>query len=307
MTADRELERVVRSWLRTDAHESADRVLDIVLDRLDTTPQRRPWWPARRTSEMHGSTKFAIAAAAAILVAVIGVSMLPRNEGVGGGGVAMTPSPSVAASASPSPSSDPRTIVQGPLESGRRYIVPVSSFRQVPLSLVLPTDDWTLDGDWFHRRPVQPGMTEVSFYGGGQTSVPGIFTDACAHTGLRQFADSIAGQAAAVAALNGATLVDPPATATVGGRDARIVAVTIPADIGCRNDQYWLSHDPTCGVNIGCTEFPTWLGSTLRYWFVDLGDGKRFTIRAETFDTGASQADLDAAVQQLVDSVRFEP
>ena len=40
--------RIVRSWLRMDEHESADRVLDVVLDSLDATPQRRPWWPARR-------------------------------------------------------------------------------------------------------------------------------------------------------------------------------------------------------------------------------------------------------------------
>ena len=45
MTAERDTTRVVRSWLRADEHESADRLLHTVLARLDTTPQRRPWWP----------------------------------------------------------------------------------------------------------------------------------------------------------------------------------------------------------------------------------------------------------------------
>ncbi len=33
MTAEREMARVVRSWLREDEHDSADRVLEIVLAR----------------------------------------------------------------------------------------------------------------------------------------------------------------------------------------------------------------------------------------------------------------------------------
>ena len=42
MSTDRDTTRIVRSWLQTDEHESADRVLDAVLDQLDATPQRRP-------------------------------------------------------------------------------------------------------------------------------------------------------------------------------------------------------------------------------------------------------------------------
>ena len=37
MSTDRNPTRIVRSWLRSDEHESADRVLDAVLDQLDTT------------------------------------------------------------------------------------------------------------------------------------------------------------------------------------------------------------------------------------------------------------------------------
>ena len=36
MSTDRETTRIVRSWLNTEERESADRVLDAVLDRLDT-------------------------------------------------------------------------------------------------------------------------------------------------------------------------------------------------------------------------------------------------------------------------------
>ena len=49
MSTERDLTRVVRSWMRDDEYESADRVLDAVLDALDATPQRRATsWPVRR-------------------------------------------------------------------------------------------------------------------------------------------------------------------------------------------------------------------------------------------------------------------
>ena len=51
MDTERDVTRIVRSWLRTDEHESADRVLDNVLALLDATPQRRSWWPARRIAQ----------------------------------------------------------------------------------------------------------------------------------------------------------------------------------------------------------------------------------------------------------------
>jgi hypothetical protein len=84
MTADRDTTRIVRSWLRADEHESADRVLETVLSRLDTTPQRRPMWPPRRFAQMNKLAQAGIAAAAVLVVAVLGYNLLPRIGGIGG-------------------------------------------------------------------------------------------------------------------------------------------------------------------------------------------------------------------------------
>ncbi len=92
MSAERDTTRIVRSWLRTDEHESADRVLDTVLALLDATPQRRSRWPARRIADMNAYAKLAIVAAAVLVVAVIGMNMLPAGGGIGGGPAA-TPTP----------------------------------------------------------------------------------------------------------------------------------------------------------------------------------------------------------------------
>ena len=73
MSTDRDTTRIVRSWLRTEEHESADRVLDAVLDHLDTTPQRRfTWWPARRFSHMNNTAKLALVAAVFVVAALLG-------------------------------------------------------------------------------------------------------------------------------------------------------------------------------------------------------------------------------------------
>jgi hypothetical protein len=69
MNTDLDTARVVRSWLRTDEHESADRVLDTVLALLDATPQHRSS-PVRRFADMNTYAKFALVAAAVLVVAL---------------------------------------------------------------------------------------------------------------------------------------------------------------------------------------------------------------------------------------------
>ena len=83
MSTDRDTTNLVRSWLQTDAHESAGRVLSAVFDRLDMTPQRRPLWRARRNNPMNGTFKLAAAGTAAVLVAAIGLGIYLNRSTVG--------------------------------------------------------------------------------------------------------------------------------------------------------------------------------------------------------------------------------
>ena len=48
MSTDRDVERIVRSWMDEGVTALPDRVLDAVLDQLPATPQRRAGWLARR-------------------------------------------------------------------------------------------------------------------------------------------------------------------------------------------------------------------------------------------------------------------
>ena len=85
MTTERDPRtRAVLSWLREDAHENAERVLLRALDEVDTTPQRRSWWPAWRTNRMKALANLVAAAAAVLVVAIVGYQFLPGGSGFGG-------------------------------------------------------------------------------------------------------------------------------------------------------------------------------------------------------------------------------
>jgi hypothetical protein len=74
-------------------------VLLRALDEVDTTPQRRSWWPAWRTSPMNTYAKLIAAAATLLVVAAVGYQFLPRSGGIGGQPtIAPSPSPTLLAS-----------------------------------------------------------------------------------------------------------------------------------------------------------------------------------------------------------------
>jgi hypothetical protein len=89
--------RIVLSWLREETHENAELVLLRALDDVDTTPQRRSWWPAWRTNRMNTYAKLIAAAAALVVVVVGGYQLLPRGSGPGGTNAPPPPSPSLIA------------------------------------------------------------------------------------------------------------------------------------------------------------------------------------------------------------------
>jgi hypothetical protein len=94
MSADRDVTRIVRSWLHEDAHEDADRVLNEVLEQIDTTPQRRVNWLARRFPPMNNNlVRVALVAAALVVAVIVGANLLPRS-GVGSQ-QSDTPGPSI--------------------------------------------------------------------------------------------------------------------------------------------------------------------------------------------------------------------
>ncbi len=100
MSTDRETTRIVRSWLEDGVTQLPDNVLDAVVDQLPTTHQRRAtWWPVRRLPDMKNTARLALGAAAIVVAALFGFTML-------GGGNFGAPGVNVG-DETPGPTADP--------------------------------------------------------------------------------------------------------------------------------------------------------------------------------------------------------
>jgi hypothetical protein len=134
LNTERELPRVVRSWLSEDRHESVARVLSTVMDELDTTPQRRSIWVAWRLPALNKIVPIGLGAAALVVALVLGTRLLGSPNG-GVGTVVPTPSPTphVTPAAPSSPSGD------AGLDEGQFLV----SDNLVPITVEIASPGWT--------------------------------------------------------------------------------------------------------------------------------------------------------------------
>ena len=294
MSTDRDTTRIVRSWLRRDEHESADRVLDNVFALLDVTPQRRSWWPARRIDDMNAFAKLATAAAALVVVAVAGIMLLPASGGVGG--PSGSPSPSAAPSLTPSPSAAPGSAV-----FPRRAELPIGRHTMtregVTFSISVPTSGWFSDGDFRITRGAgpTPGGTFI-FWG---STPDGVYADPCGDAQSPSVGQSVADLAAAVASVPGTDATEP-SDIVVDGRPGKRVQLTIPENADCNARTFMLWYDEEIGGR-----WPDLLGSTMTVWIIEApGSTSSIWIDGETYK-GATP-ELQQQMQQIVDSIEFE-
>ena len=163
---------IVLSWLRQDAHENAERVLLRALDEVDTTQQRRSWWPAWRSNPLTNPIRLAVAAAAGLVIAVVGLRFLPTAP-ITGTPTIMPASQQTAATPLPTPSPAVEDLHDGPLEAGRyRITVPGTDVD----AIVTLGAGWSGGGEGPASSPWFFGSTSgsMSFW-----TVGDVGTDAC--------------------------------------------------------------------------------------------------------------------------------
>jgi len=284
MTADRETTRIVRSWLRADEHESADQLLETVLARLGTTPQRRPWWPARRFTPMNRLVLAASAAAAVLVVAILGYTLLPGITGVGG---RSTPVPTVT----PTPLAVPPSGLVGP------GTYRVTDFTNAPVDITIPAgwqsvDGWVTKGDWLNAD----GVAFTPYL------VTHVYMDSCHPTGTLR---AVASKDALVAALGeqaGHATVGPTQV-TLGGLSATKMVLSVARSAGTTgcNDPLRIWPDPGPDESGGLPLRP---GHTVTVYVVERG-GQMTAIVAESSDRSASTD--TAQLQAMVASIAFLP
>ena len=299
MSADRDVTRIVRSWLREDAHEDADRVLDLVLDQIDATPQRRATWPAWRFPLVKNTLRIAVAAALLVAAAVFGIQFLSGSN-TGGPGPSLTPTSEPTAT--PATSSTPAAAdfpPPGVVTIGRHSM----TLAGARLSLEFATAGWTSNGEWgMEKGNFRSGAADSAGFIFWPASAPdNVFGDPCTETPLSPPAGPSAAElAAAVSKVPGTNLVSGPSEVSVGGYPAQHVVLTVPEGVGCAAEEFYLWEDKD---NPGSARYATQLGSTIYVWIIEV-DGKLVWIDGETYVSSSPQAAQE--VQQIVDSIRFE-
>ena len=298
MRTEPETTRIVRSWLTEGRTALPDHILDAVLAELPATHQRRPLWSSRRIDDMNAFAKFAMAAAAVVVVAIVGINLLPGNDGVGGDpGVSLSTSPAPSASLSPTatPSPSPSALEffpDGTVSVGRHSMVRSGK----TFTLDMPTG-WTAH-DGF-RIYTQAGQAAFIFWSDAPTNV---YADPCAQQPLDPPAgDTPTELADAVSSIPGTDLVSGPSVVTVGGHPAMLVTIQVREDIDCAPDAFFLWYRESGGAADG--RWPDARGDTINVWIIDV-DGTLVWIDG-SWGVNTTPA-LHEEMRQIVDSVQFE-
>ena len=243
---------------------------------------------------MNDFAKLGIATAAVVLVAVVGINLLPggTEDRKRRHSVALAPTPL------PSPSSTSAAAFPpaGELAIATRHPVTGGG---VPYTFTVPTSDWRSNGDFGIDKGEGLGSDGAGFILWPDKSPIGVFADPCARGKGPAIGPSAADLADAVATLPGTDLVSGPSDVTVGGYPAKQVVITIRDDIDCDANKFhlWYADDADLA------RYATEVGSTIRVWIVDV-DGAIVWIDGETYKGAGPEPGQE--IQQIVDSIQFE-
>ncbi|HTE65561.1 MAG TPA: hypothetical protein VK736_04800 [Candidatus Binatia bacterium] len=290
MSTDRDVTRSVRSWLREDRHEDADRVLDSVLDQLDTTPQRRAGWLARRIPLMNNNiVRFGIAAAAVVLAVVLGITLLGPNVG-GELEPTATPTPSAAVSPKALPVAENVALSPGAYSLGAGF--PVGITFEVPAGWV------SCSSGPVEQGACQSASNQVPGVGVAFTIIDNVVADPCGTNGALldpPVGPSVDDLVTAISNLEGFEAT-AAMDVNVDGFDGRRFTMTAPGDAGACELKTWATEDRTNGVGAG---------EVHEMRILDVG-GVRVVISGVYFPSSVSEEQL-SALQQVIASIQIEP
>lgn len=293
MSTDRDVKRIVRSWLEEGVTALPDRVLDDVLDQIPTIRQRRAPWPARRLPSMNTTAKLALAAAAVLVVAFLGLRfMLPPNIG--------------GPQESPAPTATPRALPsQGNLEAGT-YRIDADDWTPRPFTVTVPEGWRTSEGFISKGEGTGPAPRELGDVFVATWMLTHVYIDACQWDGAIAEKMTEVGTPDEVTEALGSQLgheTSGPTAVTLGGYPAQQLEFYVPEDFEiatCSASFLRLWPDPGPNASGG---LPIFAGQTVTVYVIDI-DGAAFVVAAASL-ADASEADV-AELDRMVNSIRFE-
>ena len=299
-----EIDRVLEVWMADGPAAIPDRVVDVIAIRIAVQRQRRTWpFPGR--TNVTSQIKLIAGLAAALVVAVVGYNLLPRQTSIGGPTTGPTPTAQPTATATAAASSgvacpawkaDGCGDGAGILSAGThatRSFQPGTPFT-VPDGWVNDTDS----ADFFGLFPDTPANEAEFARSGGPAQ--GIFMGVVDTPALR-----ICSEVGDTHGSTAAELVDS-LVADEGLVTSDPVAVTIGDLTGTRVDAY-LDPDWTASCTPGSDDPPTTEDKERRgrYVFLDMPDGGKLLMIVDS----VTAADFDgflAEAMPILESFDFD-
>ncbi len=314
MSPDRETTRIVRSWLEEGATELPDRVLDAVLDQVPATPQRSAWWPARRYADVNNTLKVALSAAAVVVIALIGINLLPS---AGGAGAVVTPSaasPSTSPAPTASPGASPSTAAASGLPLGPFVLTAKGTGAETSIietSVTIGAEGWygeVADGILTKNENSDPpdGAATIIFTFGDGWYVPG---DPCHYDStLPASRSTTVDDLIAALAAQSSRDASAPADITVDGYAGKSITLHVPDDAvfaDCDHGKFCTLADAEAPGADGdtCYRHHQGPGQIDNMWVVDV-DGQLVVIDWNYF-AGTPAEDV-AELEAIIRSMTFE-
>jgi hypothetical protein len=317
MTQQRDIERLLDHWFSDGPDQAPDRVVDIVTDRIERQSQRPAWRLQWRSSSVNAYAKIAVAAAAVLIVAVVGYNLLPGSStGVGGPAPTASPSPTAAPTSTPVAIGSPSALPRGTLTGGRYSIQPFSDLPSLTIAADIPAgwEGFPTNGAFVKSFQDDLGVV-IAFM-----KADGLFSDPCQWdldgTGVYgQPGDVVVGPTVddLVTALTANTSYTSttPSPLTLGEFEGQELVIQVPLDIDmatCDRE----TGGPGKGLYyVFSGRWAGWYaqgpgpGYRWHLFIVDVG-GTRLITAVGYYDGVTPQADV-AAAQAIVESFEITP
>lgn len=283
MNASRDPDRLIVSYLEEGQTVLPDRVYDEVRDEIERIGHGgfvAPW----RDFTMARLIAYGLTAAVAVVaVAFIGFNILGSPSNVGGPVATATPSPTLTPS-SPTPEPTPVGWLSGAIAPGRHTV----NLEGHSFSFATEQTGWSSGP--FEGMIVQSGSGDarwIAFFNPFEQ----VSTDPCSGA-AQTVGPTVDDFANAMTTIPGTDAVGPTDT-TVGGLPAKLVVLTIHADIGCAPTKFNLY-----GPN---SAYPNNLSSVMSAWIVEV-DGARYVFQAHY---GAADSEAEAEISKIIGSIEF--